>query len=142
MNELPEEILKTIFSFASYRAYYNLSLVSSNSNELFDKEYIKLTKKYFHDLELVKQNEHILKFVSWYDREMCLIAVKRYGYALEFIEKQDKEMCLLAVTDSGCALEYSKIQDEEICMAAIRQNARALKYVKDPYIEFCLKADL
>ncbi len=68
------------------------------------------------------------------DREIVMIAVKKYGTALKYAVKdlrKDKQIVLEAVSSDGLALEYadkSLRNDREVVLAAVKDTSRALKY--------------
>jgi CxxC motif-containing protein len=71
------------------------------------------------------------------DKEVVLVAVKKYGLPLEFVSaelKNDKEIVLSAVSNCGSALNYASVElknDKEVVLAAVSNHGWALKYASD-----------
>ena len=98
-----------------------------------------LIKKYFDNEEIVCI---ILKYYNLFrsisdrlknKKEICLIAVKKYGLALQFVNVKTKEICLIAVQQNGLALQFVNVKTKEICLAAVQQNGLALRLVPNKF---------
>ncbi len=95
---------------------------------------------YESQLNAVKQNGYLLKYVKNQTPELCLDALKQNGYALRYVKEQTPEICLTAVKRYGHALQYVKEQTPEICMDAVKRNGMALECVLNQTPEICLEA--
>ena len=96
--------------------------------------------QYKLDLEDVRKDCIVLRFMDYQTEEMCLIAVKQDGMILEYVHKQTDRICWVAINQNGLALRYVKDQTEDMCIAAVMKVGSTLQYVHNQTEEMCLIA--
>lgn len=88
----------------------------------------------------IKKNASIIKYIKKPTEEMCLEAVKINGLLLEFIDNQTEEICLEAINQNKGSVKYVKNQTEKIALEVVRKNGSLLKYIQNQNPRICLEA--
>jgi hypothetical protein len=82
------------------------------------------------DIDIIKNNVYLLKFIDNQTDELCKSALKYNGLGLEYIKNKTYELSLIAVEQNGLALEYVNPDDNyKLALNAVKQNPYAIKFV-------------
>ena len=83
-------------------------------------------------LEAVKENRLVIKYIDNPSEEIQLEAVRQNGNAIAYIDNPSEQVKLEAVKQNGFAIKYIKNPSEKVQLEAVREDGSAIKYIKNP----------
>ena len=83
-------------------------------------------------LEAVKENRLVIKYIDNPSEEIQLEAVRQNGNAIAYIDNPSEQVQLEAVKQNGFAIKYIKNPSEKVQLEAVREDGSAIYYIKNP----------
>lgn len=91
----------------------------------------QLKDEFAWNLEDIKKNPFIIRYISDPNHTFCMTAVENDGNAIAFIREPSEKVCIAAVKQNGLALAYIEKhhQTERVCIEAIHQTVFSSHFV-------------